>query len=149
MRILDTTAAAKLQLGKFKFDKIGSLHYEPGSTDPTDVRQCIVVDELASIAAAQSGVNYLKIGPFDTSREYFEALLRTHKAPSDPFSVGIRRLLRMMIEYIPRSIGTHEEDHESFVLSHPDLDSQNVRVSEDGTLTALLDWDNVHTVPDV
>jgi hypothetical protein len=44
--------------------------------------------------------------------------------------------------------GTHEEDHESFVLSHPDVDSQNVLVSEDGTLTALLDWDNVHTVPD-
>jgi hypothetical protein len=54
----------------------------------------------------------------------------------------------MMIEYIPRSIGT-DEDHESFVLSHPDLDSQNVLVSEDGTLTALLGWDNVHTVPDV
>jgi hypothetical protein len=77
-----------LQLGKFKFDKIGSLHHEPGSTDATDVRQCIVVHELASIAAAQSGVNYLMIGPFDTPWEYFEALICTYKTPSDPFSVS-------------------------------------------------------------
>jgi aminoglycoside phosphotransferase (APT) family kinase protein len=147
MRILDTTAAAMSQLSKFKFDKIGSLHYEPENTNPTDIRQCIVVDELASIAAAQSGVNYLRIGPFDTSREYFEALLCIRKAPSDEFSIGILNLLRMMLECIPRSVGTPEDDHESFVLSHPDLDSQNVLVSEDGTLTALLDWDNVHTIP--
>jgi len=151
MRILDTTAAAMSQLSKFQFDKIGSLHFEPGNSSLIDIRQCNVVDETTGIADTQSGAKYSRIGPFDSSQEYFVALLRMRETPSDPFSIGILHLLKMMIECIPRSVsldtGTPEDDRESFVLAHPDFDSQNVLVSEDGTLTALLDWDNVHTVP--
>jgi hypothetical protein len=56
----------------------------------------------------------------------------------------------MMIQCIPPSLPeptTNTSSPETFVLAHPDLDSQNVLVSENGTLIALIDWDNVHTVP--
>jgi hypothetical protein len=42
---------------------------------------------------------------------------------------------------------TKAPELETFFLAYPDFDRQNVLVSEDGTLTALIDWDNVHTVP--
>lgn len=51
----------------------------------------------------------------------------------------------MMIRYLPPSIPSYGP--ESFVLAHPDFHSQNVLVSEDGTVTAFIDWDNVHTTP--
>ena len=70
-----------------------------------------------------------------------------HPTPQDKFSIGLHQLLRMMIRCLPPSVASEETDRESFVLAHPDLDSQNLLVSEDGTVTALIDWDNVHTVP--
>ena len=53
----------------------------------------------------------------------------------------------MMIQCIPPSVTAKASEFETFVLAHPDFDSQNVLVSEDGTLIALIDWDNVQTVP--
>lgn len=34
-----------------------------------------------------------------------------------------------------------------FILYHPDFDSQNVLVDEDGVITGIIDWDNVHIGP--
>ena len=34
-----------------------------------------------------------------------------------------------------------------FVLAHPDLDTQNILVKEDGTLSGIIDWDGVTVVP--
>jgi hypothetical protein len=36
---------------------------------------------------------------------------------------------------------------EGFVLSVPDLDSQNILVDDEGNLTGLIDWDLVQTLP--
>ena len=60
---------------------------------------------------------------------------------------GINQLLLMVIDCLPSSMQSGEE-RETFVLAHPDLDAQNVLAKEDGTITAFIDWDNVHTVPD-
>ena len=151
LRILDTVATAMSQLSQFQFDKIGSLQFDSDSYYPTDIGPCNVVDEAVSLESTPSAsdpcINYRKIGPFDTSREYFKALLSMQKLPQDQFSIGIHQLLKMMIQCIPRSVTAKAPEFETFVLAHPDFDSQNVLVSEDGTLTALIDWDNVHTVP--
>jgi hypothetical protein len=69
------------------------------------------------------------------------------KLPQDKFAIGVHELLRMMIRFLPPSLTEPTSLSESFVLAHPDLDVQNVLVTEDGTLAALIDWDNVHTVP--
>ena len=38
-------------------------------------------------------------------------------------------------------------DGPPFVLSHPDFGSQNVLVDDDGTITGIIDWDNVDICP--
>jgi hypothetical protein len=113
--------------------------------------QC--VGREADLAAMHRGLEpiltYRKIGPFDTSKGYFEALLSLQNSPEYEYDIGIHQLLNMMLQSLPSSVPmkTSETDPESFVLAHPDFASQNIFVSEDGTLTALLDWDDVHTVP--
>lgn len=153
LRILDTVAVAMSQLSNFRFDKVGSLQFDSGGSVPTTVGQCNVLDGEADLAAMREGLEpvltYRKIGPFDTSKEYFEALLSLHKSPNYESALGRRQLLNMMLQSIPLSVPmkTSDTESESFVLAHPDFDSQNIYVSEDGTLTALLDWDDVQTVP--
>lgn len=39
------------------------------------------------------------------------------------------------------------EDEKQFDLAHPDLDLQNIIVSEKGELMGIIDWDNVTAVP--
>ena len=84
LRILDTVAIAMSQLSQFQFDKIGSLQFDSDSHYSTNIGQCNVVDEAADLEepsfASDPGVNYRNIGPFDTSREYFEALLEHAEA---------------------------------------------------------------------
>jgi hypothetical protein len=149
LRILGNVAIAMSQLSRFQFDKIGSLQFDSDSY--SNIGQCNVVDEAISLeiplSASDPSLVFRKIGPFHTSREYFEALLSMQKLPQDRFSLGIHQLLKMMIQCIPPSITANTSESETFVLAHPDFDSQKVLVSEDGTLTALTDWDNVHTVP--
>ena len=141
------------QLSQFQFDKIGSLQFDSDSLtiQPVSVNAMLWTKQLISrlcTSASDPGLTFRKIGPFDTSREYFEALLVCRQPPQDQFAIGMRQLLKMMLQSIPRSVSTKTpRDSETFVLAHPDFDSQNVLVSEDGTLTALIDWDNVHTVP--
>src|SRR5579859_2450454 len=153
IRILKTLAEAMSQLSKFQFDEIGALQFDPDNTlDPKRLVEFNVTDESVDLEDMMSGVdkgpNFRKIGPFDSSFAYFEALLAMQPPPRDHFSIGLHHLLKMMIRCLPPSIATRAEPcPESFVFAHPDLDCQNVLVSEDGTLAALIDWDNVHTVP--
>lgn len=150
LRILDTVASAMSQLRDFKFNRIGSLkfgsqlHSYLGTT--LCIGPCNLVDEAADLLhpsiAVDTGPRFKLIGPFGNSQGYMNALLDGQPVPQDKFSKGIYKLLRLMIKYLPSF-----ESDESFELSHPDYDSQNFLVSEDGTLTAIIDWDNVHTVP--
>jgi aminoglycoside phosphotransferase (APT) family kinase protein len=145
-RILDTVGAAMSRLHSYWFEQIGSLDFESEGSPPIfTMGPCNFLEEVDM--ENPNAVVFQKIGPFDTSRGYLESLLSFQPTPQDSFSLGTRHLLKMMIECMPRSVPDKEHPAESFVLAHPDFDSQNVLVSEDGTLTALIDWDNVHTVP--
>ena len=153
LRILDTVAMAMSQLCIFQFDKIGSLQFDSDDLSPTRIGPCNVLDAAADLTAMYDGLEpvltFRKIGPFDTSREYFEALLSMHDTPEYEYAIGMRQLLRMMLQSIPPSFSTKipQTESESFVLAYPDFASQNVLISENGTLTALLDWDDIQTVP--
>jgi Phosphotransferase enzyme family len=150
LRILDSVAEVMSQLSQFQFDKIGSLTFDSDNLVPATIGEFDVPDEAADFENLESGtesvLRFNTIGPFDSSRDYFKALLNTQKKPEDNFSVGIHHLLLMMIQCIPPSVSS-VASKETFVLAHPDFDSQNVLVSEDGTIASLIDWDNVHTVP--
>jgi Phosphotransferase enzyme family len=153
LRILDTVAVAMFQLNKFRFNKIGSLQFDSDVSKPTGIGPCNVLDEQADLAAMRNelepAITYLKIGPFNTSREYFKALFHMQEQATYTYAIGMDKLFDMMLDYIPRSVPTREAEiePESFVLAHPDFDSQNILVSENGSLTALVDWDDIQTVP--
>lgn len=148
-KILDTVADAMSQLTKFRFNKIGMLEFEVGSLSPK-VGPINVLDqgvEMEQYATQEdTGAVFKHIGPFDSSQEYITSLHDSQEAPDDSYGVGMHRLLAMMIENLPLS--SPIEGKESFGLTHPDFSGQNFLVSEDGTLTAIIDWDNVQTAPD-
>ena len=85
-------------------------------------------------------------GPFTCPKAYFLSNLdRSDPAfRADAYERGTDMSLRLFIEWaFPDS-----QDHDrQFVLTHPDLDVQNILVADDGTLTGLIDWDGVASVP--
>lgn len=163
-RILDNIASAMSQLSQFTYQKIGSLQF---AEDPRyslsilpNIGPINIIDEEAEIeqldseadtcAVFKSAVVFKNIGPFTSSQEYITALLDAQPPPDDSYSLGMQNLLRMMIKNLPLSrpvAGIEGSGIEGFELSHPDFSGQNFLASEDGTLTAAIDWDDVHTVP--
>jgi aminoglycoside phosphotransferase (APT) family kinase protein len=170
-RILDTVASAMSQLTQFKFNKIGCLEFEGDTRShlvsspkigPLNIEQ---EEEIRQQEAEHNGAIFKSVGPFDSSREYLTSLLDAQIIEDDSFAIGMNRLLRMMVESLPLSSSIVESlplsrsiveslplsrsmtENESFVLTHPDFGGQNFLVAEDGTLTAIIDWDNVQTVP--
>jgi Phosphotransferase enzyme family len=75
------------------------------------------------------------------------ALRGVPTSADDEVKVVMHRLLVAMIECLPPSLKAVSESRETFVLAHLDLSLQNILVQEDGTVTGIIDWDNVHTVP--
>ena len=85
-------------------------------------------------------------GPFSCPKAYFLSNLdRSDPAyRADPYERGTDMSLRLFIEWaFPES----RNQDRRFVLTHPDLDVQNILVAGDGTVTGLIDWDGVAAVP--
>lgn len=170
LRTLDTLAMAMVQLRVFSFPKIGSFQFDrqyneglpsdAGSPPPTiTIGPCFLPEridfpQLHDPEHDESPI-FKQIGPFDNSRDFLDTLLNDRQVPEDPFSHGIYKLLRILIGCLPpsqKSLAEARDDDDSnltetFQLTHPDFGSQNILISDDGTLTSIIDWDNTHTVP--
>ena len=85
-------------------------------------------------------------GPFSDPKAYFMANLdRPDPATrADEYERGTDMCLRLFIEWALANTQVHDR---RFVLTHPDLDFQNILVADDGTITGLIDWDGVAAVP--
>lgn len=85
-------------------------------------------------------------GPFECPKSAFLFDLDRPNAYSEShvYVKGCYKALRMFIDL---AISNHNDNRRRFVLTHPDLDVQNVLVAEDGTLRGLIDWDGVASVP--
>ncbi|KAI9792501.1 MAG: hypothetical protein M1833_001080 [Piccolia ochrophora] len=91
---------------------------------------------------AEEAVIYVEDGPFeDPASFYVSSLDRRPEAPTHS-GEGEQKLLRMLLGWIQQP----RDGENSFVLAHPDLDIQNIIVSEEGELRALIDWDGVAAV---
>jgi aminoglycoside phosphotransferase (APT) family kinase protein len=155
LRILESLATSLSQLSAFSFHNIGSLlvsRPQCATVPVHTVNEQVVVD--AMIAGKEEDHGFTRIGPFSSSQNYLTALLRMHTIPHSEderkdyeISLGAHRLLSMIIDCLPPWIESHDNGRESFVLSPPDFNYQNILAKEDGTITAFIDWDNVHTVP--
>jgi aminoglycoside phosphotransferase (APT) family kinase protein len=152
-RLLDETVAYMSQLNRFSFSNIGSLcpSRPECSTSPFNVYD-VQNQEDAINDSARDNFVYTRLGPFTASWNYLRALQGAQRVPwSDAeerrlYNLGAYRMLSMMIECLPPS-AQPGDTLETFVLTHPTLDAQNILAREDGTIVAFMDWDNVHTVP--
>ena len=88
----------------------------------------------------------LEHGPFSDPKAYFMANLdRPDSATrADAYERGTDMCLRLFIEW---ALANTQGQDRGFVLTHPDLDFQNILVADDGTITGLIDWDGVAAVP--
>lgn len=85
-------------------------------------------------------------GPFEIPKSAFLLDLDRSDAyrQGGAYTHGCYKALRMFIDLAFSNSGDHGR---GFVLTHPDLDVQNILVAEDGSLRGLIDWDGVASVP--
>jgi aminoglycoside phosphotransferase (APT) family kinase protein len=137
--IFEQIARWTVELAALEFDQIGCLDW-----DSTSGLHHIVPFPDAS--ALFTGVyceekgDALTAGPFDTAHAFLSFLLSTRRHISDSPMLAV---VQLFLSALP----DNTLDGPPFVLSHPDFDSQNVLVGEDGTITGIIDWDNVHVGP--
>ena len=141
------------KLSTLRFAQAGALDYNSDSNvcsfqpirvpDLKRINDNILEWKLGN-KEADDGDYFLEIGPFDSDegeRDYLMSLLDQQPPAEGKLGQGIYRLLRLFMEWMPK-----DNTRDSFVISHPDLDLQNVLVDESGTVTGLVDWDGVTTV---
>lgn len=151
LNTLDNLARAMSQLQRLQFTMIGSLESQDGiSENRIRVGPCYRWDE-GVFGDDNYGQNLQinEFGPFESSKSFLRHHVKHYGDPTkhSPLATGSRALLDMMILSLPLSTEGPSGDRESFVLSLPDFDSQNVMVDEEGNLTGMIDWDNAQTVP--
>ncbi|KAJ5909258.1 hypothetical protein N7495_001940 [Penicillium taxi] len=85
---------------------------------------------------------YVKYVVPNDLKAYYTMMLDLHaEEEQHPIPKGSMMLLRLLISWIPKP------DLDPFVITHPDFDIQNFRVSEEGELRSAIDWDGVATMP--
>ncbi|KAJ8122096.1 hypothetical protein O1611_g9932 [Lasiodiplodia mahajangana] len=135
-----------VQLGKFKFPQGGSPKFD-SSGRLSDVGPLRILDIAASLIAqgSESGSDvWHHLGPFTDATSYVLALFDCRDPPPDRFSIGVYKLLRLFIGWLSELEGY---DDGQFVLTHPDLDMQNILVTEEGNICGIIDWEGVAVVP--
>lgn len=148
-RALRGVAEAMLQLNKYTFNQGGAPVFDQnGNLEIGPLRS---VDMPAMLDGLRNNEDdddestiFCELGPFKDQNSFLVSMLNHFKRPSDAFGQGLIKLLRLFIEWIPNELSAGVQ---VFVLSHPDLDIQNVIVTEEGELCGLIDWDGIAAVP--
>lgn len=146
--ILQELAQAMHRLNKFTFSQGGSPTFDANG-EPAGVESWKQQDFTAmfhpATAVAGEHVIYRQTGHFPTPSSYLRGML-ADKDPSsdDEASQADHKLLKMFFDWIPP---TAEPERNDFVLTHTDLNLQNILVSPEGHLLGLIDWDGVAAVP--
>lgn len=151
LTILDNLARAMSQLQRLQFNMIGSLESQDWmSENGISLGPCYRWDEgIFGDDNYGQNLRVNEFGPFESSKSYLRYHIEHYGDPTkhSPLAIGSRALLDMMVSSLPLSTERESSNRESFVLSLPDFDSQNVMIDEQGNLTGIIDWDNVQTVP--
>jgi len=151
---LKAVAGFLFELGKFGFDKCGMLDFKDNGNGPIGISPLSVSDMGAEKQLQECSVGlvppkFCEIGPFLDTKSYLLGLLDLH--PSGSPTMGLQRIIRQLINWIPESIANAQlrSDGHRFVLCHPDFGLQNIMVSNDGDcrILSIIDWDGVATSP--
>ncbi|KAF8332430.1 kinase-like domain-containing protein [Amanita rubescens] len=141
-KIFEQIAGWMTELSALEFDQIGCLDWDEASGThrivPFPDSSAFLVrlwqdsEELDSAA--------VPAGLFNTAHEYLSFLLSLRRRISDS---SILAILQLFLSALPDMT----LDGPPFMLCPPDFNSQNVLVDDDGTVTGIIDWDGVRTLP--
>jgi hypothetical protein len=147
-RTLQDLAQAMVQLHQFSFTHGGSPSFnEEGALTDIGPMRCVDHDGMIKrmTTASDDDVTplYFNAGPFTDAKSYYFHAINHQAEPDQSLQVGLQKLVRLFLDWIPE-VSAHEHH---FVLTHPDLDIQNIIVSQDGHIQGIIDWDGVAALP--
>ena len=152
-RALQTVAAAMVQLNSFTLHRGGAIRFNSAG-EPVDVVGAKVPDAKAFFDGIDENSYpehdvWCEKGPTADPSNYllFNLNRRGYQEEDSEYIRGVHELTRL---FAKRALDLSQKMYpqgQQFVLTHPDLDFQNILVLEDGTLTGILDWDGVAAVP--
>jgi aminoglycoside phosphotransferase (APT) family kinase protein len=137
--IFEQIATWMVELSTLEFDKIGCLDWD----DTPGLHHVVPFPDSSAFFV---GVPHEEIydevpaGPFNSAHSFLSFLLSTRRRIADSPMLAV---LQLFLSALP----DNTLDGPPFVFYHPDFDSQNVLVDEDGVITGIIDWDNVHIGP--
>lgn len=144
---LQDIARAMAQLSRFSFSTGGALMYDakgdlicPGPMRLVDHQAMLQRLEQSDDDGDEPAL-YFDAGPFADPQDFYHLSLDRATEPEESIHKGMHKLLRLFLRWIPKP------QRPVFVLTHPDLNFQNVLVSENGRVQGLIDWDGVAAVP--
>ncbi|PGH28244.1 hypothetical protein AJ80_00135 [Polytolypa hystricis UAMH7299] len=152
-RILQDVAEAVTQLNKYEYSPGGAVLFDKDEK-PSNIGPFRKVNMNAMLARSRDdgydgydgSTIFSSVGPFIDNESFMTRLLDNREPLSDNYSQGLYKLLKLFID-LALSHDNGKSHEAGFVLTHPDLDLQNVIVSEEGGLLSLIDWDGVIAVP--
>ena len=152
-RALQTVAAAMVQLNSFTLHCGGAIRFNSAG-EPVDVVGAKVPDANAFFDGIDENSYpehdvWCEKGPTADPSNYllFNLNRRGYQEGDSEYTRGVHELTRLFAKWALDLSQKMFPQGQQFVLTHPDLDFQNILVLEDGTLTGVLDWDGVAAVP--
>jgi len=139
-RIFEQIARWMTELAALEFDQIGRLDWDATS----DMYRVVPFPDESAFMRDVQGYKEpdtpIPFGPFNTAHSFLFSLLSIRRHTSDSPMLAVLHLFLSALT--DNTLGGPP-----FVLSHPDFDFQNVLVDDDGTITGIIDWDNVDIRP--
>ena len=153
LHMLESIADAMAQLSFLSSTSISvpGFSCQDGHTAITESHPIRIRDDYEEWKLRTSGLDrspvvFREYGPFNKTADYYHSILdQVPFYETGAWALGARKMLRLIAD----AIGMVESGKKSnFVLSHPDLDFQNMLFREDGTLCGLYDWDSIRMGPE-
>jgi hypothetical protein len=137
-RIFEQIAEWMTELAALEFDQIGRLDW-----DSTSGMHRIVPfpDGSALMVGYKEPDAPVPAGPFDTAHSFMSFILSIKRDAS-----GDSPMLAVLQLFLS-ALTDSTLDGPPFVLSHPDFSFQNILVDDNGTITGIIDWDDVAVLP--
>lgn len=160
--ILKSVAQNINKLHELSFDKMGALYFDDVNDEPTIGPS---IDVWHGMSERTNKTLKLDLDDFlepacESSQDYFwEALEDWRDKKMEAWDAqcpgqkehiqGIYMLFSIFLDYLPHSPLTSKPDAgpETFVLTPPDFDWQNIIVDDYGNVTGFVDWDRVQSMP--
>lgn len=143
-RMMEQLADVFVELSKYPFDRLGSLH-------------CLN-DIHVSAFARESLTDFVQsemrtMGPFSSLEEYHKSEIRLildlilREEIYSQQAVDAYLIHRFLLDLVPIALSKLVQDDQRYYLKHADDKGDHIMVDEDFHITGIIDWEWAHTAP--